>query len=181
MAVHPHGCGERISITSAGRADRGSSPRLWGTLVKKSVLSPMLRFIPTAVGNAADAAPRLTAMTVHPHGCGERGYVIEDLRKTSGSSPRLWGTPSRFHPGIAPGRFIPTAVGNAIFGGSPNTRPTVHPHGCGERSMIEIISTNIPGSSPRLWGTPLALRLGPCPIRFIPTAVGNASFAPGHW
>ena len=31
LAVHPHACGERLSLTENNRTKDGSSPRLWGT------------------------------------------------------------------------------------------------------------------------------------------------------
>ena len=91
-----------------------------------------------------------------------------------GSSPRLWGTRDQCPFGRFRVRFIPTAVGNARplkFHPYPES---VHPHGCGERSILYLRSDPRLGSSPRLWGT----QTGPIVIqrifRFIPTAVGNA-------
>ena len=50
----------------------------------------------------------------------------------------------------------------------------VHPHGCGERNPIPAVGDVLDGSSPRLWGTPLARNGTAKSSRFIPTAVGNA-------
>ncbi len=49
--VHPHGCGEHISVAPYYIERCGSSPRVWGTL---SVVDPI-----HVLG------------AVHPHGCGE--------------------------------------------------------------------------------------------------------------
>ena len=51
-AVHPHGCGERRIQTSSAQICNGSSPRVWGTLVKNAQEAFDERFIPTGVGNA---------------------------------------------------------------------------------------------------------------------------------
>ncbi len=100
---------------------------------------------------------------------------IADIRRSTGSSPRTWGThaPDRQR-GPRP-RFIPTHVGNAKRAPRRRATFTVHPHARGERqdgakrSKIEV------GSSPRTWGTRSAHSLTSSDIRFIPTHVGNAS------
>ena len=51
---------------------------------------------------------------------------------------------------------------------------TVHPHGCGERLVMRVVSQPSFGSSPRLWGTLSASPTQCSTGRFIPTAVGNA-------
>ena len=52
VAVHPHGCGERVAERVEDLGDFGSSPRLWGTLRGSLPCRSPSRFIPTAVGNA---------------------------------------------------------------------------------------------------------------------------------
>ena len=54
--------------------------------------------------------------------------------------------------------------------------PTVHPHACGEHLCSIAPSAGTPGSSPRLWGTPLFYRSVYRPRRFIPTPVGNTVY-----
>ena len=49
----------------------------------------------------------------------------------------------------------------------------VHPHGCGEHSLFDVVGKGHGGSSPRVWGTFLPVRSLPCRKRFIPTGVGN--------
>ena len=56
-----------------------------------------------------------------------------------------------------------------------HVRYPVHPHGCGERTRITDIIIPAVGSSPRLWGTLFLFLLLLSHVRFIPTAVGNAS------
>ena len=153
MTVHPHGCGERIRTRDKAHGSYGSSPRLWGTLKAMLSASGFLRFIPTAVGNAAVAFAGCAIRSVHPHGCGERCGGVAGPQKVHGSSPRLWGTPADRDTRRKEGRFIPTAVGNAASGKMAACEPSVHPHGCGERTSPELEETRKNGSSPRLWGT----------------------------
>ncbi len=49
----------------------------------------------------------------------------------------------------------------------------VHPHACGEHTLIDIRHVNCNGSSPRLWGTPGQVMDKVKTSRFIPTPVGN--------
>ena len=173
-SVHPHGCGERNSSSERASNSAGSSPRLWGTPAAGDVAHNIGRFIPTAVGNAKPYCARRRGRTVHPHGCGERLSARWIRGVMFGSSPRLWGTRYSTCLSASGFRFIPTAVGNA----SPNYTVallyTVHPHGCGERLPTRNATTEVYGSSPRLWGT-LSYHGGFVDVsRFIPTAVGNA-------
>ena len=72
LSVHPHACGERLELQRLSAYVFGSSPRMWGTLMHVLQCVPLLRFIPTHVGNAYPAAAEEITGTVHPHACGER-------------------------------------------------------------------------------------------------------------
>ncbi len=90
----------------------GSSPRPWGTQSAARHALPLVRFIPTPVGNTLDL--RL------------------DLLQLCGSSPRPWGTlMTPLSPSIVE-RFIPTPVGNTWAASRRATCWTVHPHARGE-------------------------------------------------
>ena len=131
--VHPHARGEH------------------GVLVP--VVTPVVRFIPTHVGNT-----RKTRET------------IKELR---GSSPRTWGTQDQVRPDPSPVRFIPTHVGNTSSSTNTARSITVHPHARGEHLLIEVQRQVAGGSSPRTWGTPRAGADPRSRPRFIPTHVGN--------
>ena len=174
ISVHPHGCGERGGFLGHSPNVVGSSPRLWGTLHTPWGMESGSRFIPTAVGNALQAVAEKNLLSVHPHGCGERYGELGQVKKVLGSSPRLWGTRAHTFGQPFVGRFIPTAVGNALAAKLSCRRSSVHPHGCGERHRNAVNVGIGNGSSPRLWGTLPARGTRPCTRRFIPTAVGNA-------
>ncbi len=112
ISVHPHACGEHFFLILLLRLNIGSSPRLWGTLLKPDVQEFDNRFIPTPVGNTLVHTDRLFLSTVHPHACGEHHRLACALFLFRGSSPRLWGTRIRAAGQLATGRFIPTPVGN---------------------------------------------------------------------
>ena len=111
--VHPHARGERFAGTICLVRRSGSSPRTWGTRLRRARSGIRSRFIPTHVGNATVSHCLISMRAVHPHARGER-YLLHYLKKDKdGSSPRTWGTPRTGKPVDIAARFIPTHVGNA--------------------------------------------------------------------
>ncbi len=172
--VHPHVCGERCRRITSRAGLCGSSPRVWGTLEWSIHRKQGLRFIPTCVGNAYSLRMRLSAITVHPHVCGERPVVAPVTITNAGSSPRVWGTPTRRVRYCCEYRFIPTCVGNAFRVHRRRLGVSVHPHVCGERGGEKYEKFRALGSSPRVWGTQRKFQKIRSIRRFIPTCVGNA-------
>ena len=158
ISVHPRVCGERSRYDRNATTLTGSSPRVRGTHSPRCRDAPHRRFIPACAGNAAFGGPNIAAVAVHPRVCGERTSPIIGSFLPSGSSPRVRGTQAvRRHPGPAR-RFIPACAGNAE---SEYHRPCpvpVHPRVCGERQAWRSSLVVVPGSSPRVRGTPLRLR-----------------------
>ena len=70
--VHPHACGERLDSCAQSDSDNGSSPRMWGTVAHRALVSTTVRFIPTHVGNGYSKWEPMLRNAVHPHACGER-------------------------------------------------------------------------------------------------------------
>ena len=133
-AVHPHACGEYACNPTIGRNRCGSSPRVWGIQSLIAMVLPLLRFIPTRVGNTYPAQPATGNRTVHPHACGEYDCIGLELTHWAGSSPRVWGIPPPAAAVTVTSRFIPTRVGNTLFPRNGADSQTVHPHACGEYS-----------------------------------------------
>ncbi|ERV77266.1 hypothetical protein Q058_03151 [Pseudomonas aeruginosa BL04] len=140
-----------------GRNRPGSTPRMWGTQHSEPPTYAQQRFIPTHVGNTAWGTATISGSPVHPHACGEHHDPKPGSHGTTGSSPRMWGTPLRAEGHRHEGRFIPTHVGNTDW-----------PAG-----MV----ADFHGSSPRMWGTQDASVFDGLFYRFIPTHVGNT----GSW
>ena len=171
--VHPHACGEHNIELRSNRGETGSSPRVWGTLLIAATCAVFLRFIPTRVGNTSVSWSSSSAMSVHPHACGEHSclFIVDSV--AVGSSPRVWGTPPRNISSQLRARFIPTRVGNTIFPIADSLVRAVHPHACGEHFGMNIETSSNFGSSPRVWGTLGFGNAGFSVLRFIPTRVGN--------
>ncbi len=173
MPVHPHACGERIHLFLARAHLAGSSPRMWGTGGHARRAGPILRFIPTHVGNGRSSCRLEKQRPVHPHACGERNHNSHLSCYKSGSSPRMWGTVWKATSADGHQRFIPTHVGNGNLRRCCDRQHAVHPHACGERKYEQFKWMDNHGSSPRMWGTAEAGFLAICRRRFIPTHVGN--------
>ena len=153
LPVHPHACGEHILRPFFLSQHIGSSPRLWGTRVPGKLLVPLLRFIPTPVGNTLWVFLGMDTVTVHPHACGEHAVSSKNSDHSAGSSPRLWGTRSPTDLTLLRRRFIPTPVGNTCCKCHCLVHCSVHPHACGEHGLHSSFWSLTTGSSPRLWGT----------------------------
>ena len=191
--VHPHVCGEHRQPQIDIQRRRGSSPRMWGTPELTRTRATRARFIPTYVGNTRPQARPPWRPAVHPHVCGEHLFCIIVVASVFGSSPRMWGTrcPSpcpccskRFIPTYVGntralrhvggcGRFIPTYVGNTRWRRTRWSPSPVHPHVCGEHTMLPAEPVTLTGSSPRMWGTHQERNRDADDFRFIPTYVGN--------
>jgi len=152
-SVHPHACGEHLETTLHLMYAHGSSPRMWGTLVRRSELCPAHRFIPTHVGNTRSCSMTGPPRPVHPHACGEHSRSRAHSRGGIGSSPRMWGTRLKFAEDDRLDRFIPTHVGNTPGRRSAPPEAPVHPHACGEHRGVPRRQGCGLGSSPRMWGT----------------------------
>ena len=137
VTVHPHACGEYTSSGVIVSSHSGSSPRMWGILLRAGMVQKSVRFIPTHVGNTE--------------------YQTAINAPVTGSSPRMWGIPLRTGPGEVIGRFIPTHVGNTISRRINPMKAAVHPHACGEYHSGLAPERSSAGSSPRMWG------IGPSP------------------
>ncbi len=152
----------------------GSSPRVRGTPPAGFLRARRGRFIPARAGNALAPWRTLRGPPVHPRACGER--LPREIGRSCqcGSSPRVRGTlraaGSRHHRD----RFIPARAGNACRQPRPPSWWTVHPRACGERHDGTPNSQPIPGSSPRVRGTPRADPPPSARQRFIPARAGNA-------
>ena len=155
VPVHPHMCGEYAQSAAAAMDEGGSSPHVWGIPLQFQTQQPLIRFIPTCVGNTFPELFLIISMAVHPHMCGEYRSRVLLERYLNGSSPHVWGILFSVCHNPARRRFIPTCVGNTGEFRRAAFSQSVHPHMCGEyTNPYSIINSN---------------------LRFIPTCVGNTN------
>ena len=170
---HPRVCGEHTRFPVGRCRGAGSSPRVRGTQGGAETHPALYGIIPACAGNTFTPPVALVLAGDHPRVCGEHVMVITGPGGRRGSSPRVRGTPRAQGPRHPDPGIIPACAGNTTT--RERTRTTVrdHPRVCGEHLLAYSISSGLPGSSPRVRGTP---RLPPQrrPARgIIPACAGN--------
>ena len=157
--VHPRVCGEHGIGQFGVGLDVGSSPRVRGTLIWLSIKFHLFRFIPACAGNTRHRPPATQQYPVHPRVCGEHTIIDVWLGSPYGSSPRVRGTHETCPAKHFAERFIPACAGNTPGQIVPFINQAVHPRVCGEHSFTGFPDCHASGSSPRVRGTHLAVRV----------------------
>ena len=91
---HPRVCGEHAIILSYRNCLRGSSPRMRGTHRRRTVPAPRPGIIPAYAGNTPARPGQHPARRDHPRVCGEHWLTVISWKPSTGSSPRMRGTPA---------------------------------------------------------------------------------------
>ena len=109
----------------------------------------------------------------HPRVCGEHDVGAQPAGEEQGSSPRMRGTLQgggglRVAVGI-----IPAYAGNTRAYARQYATPQDHPRVCGEHPVIVYFVGGLPGSSPRMRGTPDVLDHLRADAGIIPAYAGN--------
>ena len=111
---HPHACGDKQLLLSRTFPTLGSSPRVWGQVKARMLMSEKNGIIPTRVGTSYSSAFNCSHQQDHPHACGDKQKDSTVSEEEVGSSPRVWGqdalVPTRHHGE----RIIPTRVGTRL-------------------------------------------------------------------
>ena len=105
--------------------------------------------------------------------CGEHAYADFDRLRSTGSSPRVRGTPSFLHTDSFVLRIIPACAGNTGRNRDSCGKSRDHPRVCGEHDRINNNGNYEPGSSPRVRGTQLTKEEIYEILRIIPACAGN--------
>ena len=113
-AVHPRGCGERITCWHLAKNYGGSSPLVRGTVIFEYKNVRSYRFIPAGAGNGSRGGSNVCVASVHPRGCGERINWHGPDKRENGSYPRVRGTGNSITGGLGQLRFIPAGAGNGL-------------------------------------------------------------------
>ncbi len=159
---------------------RGSPPRVWGRHNPPLLPVSTRRFTPTRVGKTSCALSIFFVSPVHPHACGEDARRMSGGFPAIGSPPRVWGRLTLVFVLFSIFRFTPTRVGKTCLATLPALPSSVHPHACGEDTLIFESGGAWSGSPPRVWGRLLALRTRMTPLRFTPTRVGKTIRPPSR-
>ena len=109
---HPRVCGEQEEWDAEGIDDKGSSPRVRGTVRTFCIELGTIGIIPACAGNSTTLINSGTLSRDHPRVCGEQVESEHLLKRTIGSSPRVRGTAT--FPCLCAyiKRIIPACAGN---------------------------------------------------------------------
>ena len=134
-------------------AEKGSSPRVRGTLPSSRRNSCRRGIIPACAGNTSWPCPPSPTTRDHPRVCGEHMWRSCSRVVCPGSSPRVRGTLR-----VADGRgaaagIIPACAGNTSYRYVPVASSRDHPRVCGEHAATGVSNMSTAGSSPRVRGT----------------------------
>jgi len=153
VSAHPHACGD----------DCGSirDRRTIGWLT------------PTRVGTTAARFARASWCSAHPHACGDDLLRAHVKRQTAGSPPRVWGRHALPQALGTDARLTPTRVGTTWTPRGSRSRPSAHPHACGDDVYNAIQEQLARGSPPRVWGRLQPLDVPGNGVRLTPTRVGT--------
>ena len=176
-AVHPHGRGDNDTFGAEPHDGTGSPPRAWGQQGLRAWHPLRMRFTPTGVGTTSAFCARACARTVHPHGRGDNGGIVELQTADLGSPPRAWGQRDRAPRQPLKRRFTPTGVGTTSRMNFQSASLSVHPHGRGDNTVVRDLLSEEDGSPPRAWGQRWDTTPRPLPRRFTPTGVGTTDWA----
>ena len=146
---------------------------------RREVHTPIpMGIIPADAGNTCRPPFRPVSAWDHPRGCGEHPAPPNKADGTTGSSPRMRGTPMSPRVGSWIERIIPADAGNTKGRTAGcRTRPD-HPRGCGEHQCLPAWGVGLKGSSPRMRGTLKDERLVVGHDRIIPADAGNTNVSP---
>ena len=146
---------------------------MWGSPLRVLSALGWWRSIPTCVGQPDGTEAEGGLDRVYPHVCGAASHCESAPAHTQGLSPRVWGSLCRLFFSVSLSRSIPTCVGQPPKSRGLSTRERVYPHVCGAAVPARCVREQCGGLAPRVWGSLLVCRCPGCPIRSIPTCVGQ--------
>ena len=111
---HPRVCGEHTEGTSKTARWQGSSPRVRGTRTARTETGGDPGIIPACAGNTTSATHQAPSGGDHPRVCGEHSLMPSPSSSTSGSSPRVRGTPDGRRKSVEDMGIIPACAGNTV-------------------------------------------------------------------
>ena len=146
-----------------------------GTLNDRHEESHYARIIPADAGNTLTRLLEKAHREDHPRGCGEHRLHLIVGHVISGSSPRMRGTHDGKREVVTLPRIIPADAGNTMTRMTRWWMMGDHPRGCGEHMMLFMMSSRLPGSSPRMRGTLDVSGPDTTGLWIIPADAGNTS------
>ena len=151
--AHPRACGENRPKSSRISKSAGSSPRMRGKRCISGSLSSGWGLIPAHAGKTLPRPPIRDRSGAHPRACGEN--------RTLDEAP------------AAPTRLIPAHAGKTRGCGAGPPGGGAHPRACGENLTEQPSTWAARGSSPRMRGKLIAVRVFEGSSGLIPAHAGK--------
>ena len=108
---HPHAYGDKLYSAFSLHLYIGSSPRVWGQVIRLFENPAELRIIPTRMGTSYLTCIIYDGLEDHPHAYGDKFYIVYFVIWYLGSSPRVWGQDNYGCTVFCQNRIIPTRMG----------------------------------------------------------------------
>ena len=110
---HPHAYGDKGCKQRFVPLGQGSSPRVWGQAVEHLKIENGTGIIPTRMGTSLMCRCLPPCIRDHPHAYGDKLLPKSPVRKSAGSSPRVWGQGILTNSGATVQGIIPTRMGTS--------------------------------------------------------------------
>ena len=146
-------CGEQILPLLAPHGNRGSPPRVRGTVSPKPPGIYRQGITPACAGNRPGTPCGGRGSGDHPRVCGEQQVKDKDGGLGRGSPPRVRGTATAKVWPADTLRITPACAGNSLAAHNLAHCKKDHPRVCGEQNRSQAALTAEFGSPPRVRGT----------------------------
>ena len=179
-----HECGEHFVCRVLFLVFGGSSPRMRGAPYPHFPVRPSCGIIPADAGSTSIDWWLWCPCQDHPRGCGEHHKLIQITARVHGSSPRMRGALPLGPWHCGPEGIIPADAGSTVSAGPNTASRKDHPRGCGEHFGNRYDRDIVKGSSPRMRGAQVAVKILVHDGGIIPADAGStdslATFRPDH-
>jgi hypothetical protein len=128
---HPRACGAHHRDVYQMICEKGSSPRMRGSLDMGQSRSSTMGIIPAHAGLTYSVSHSLTRCRDHPRACGAHAPFATRPFSQMGSSPRMRGSPSANNNTNAQPGIIPAHAGLTTDEGKSYILKGDHPRACG--------------------------------------------------
>ena len=150
---HPRACGAHWMYDTMVNMQKGSSPRMRGSLKDRYDIQLIIGIIPAHAG--LTGAPSRCCMPDwdHPRACGAHLRRELEQKLYKGSSPRMRGSPHDSRNASRSHGIIPAHAGLTARTWDSGRCRRDHPRACGAHNALAVGDAFLRGSSPRMRGS----------------------------
>ena len=170
---HPRACGANPALSVMTAAPAGSSPRMRGKRAGHRLRPRPYRIIPAHAGQTTATRCPCESPADHPRACGANLTADDAHASTAGSSPRMRGKHLFDAFRVRGGRIIPAHAGQTRLSVVTRIVWADHPRACGANTPAQTVKSSPYGSSPRMRGKLIGVRLQRFDERIIPAHAGQ--------